>query len=214
MSELKPKINPLDSFKPNDALLKKNLKKLEDAKEDGFVVAKLSEIKVIQDFPEIEANILASFYFDKDSDVVRFGSILNAAFAESKAVFQLAVGSVNDLTVKDPHHTLKSCDGDYYKKMIAKAIARKWIVQLRPPDTGKVGARKGGIYEIIDPVFLEPLLLRKGAAQHLAEKEYILDWYENGPEIKKDKEPTPEELAFDADMRKRAAEKRKARNET
>ncbi len=205
------KQNPLDKFKRNDSLYNRFSEMLKSSEEDTFYRAKLVEIKTIDLFPEVEANLLASLYDSEDSDTVRFGSVMNSAFAQGNTVFQLTVGSVNDLSVSDPHHDLKKCDGTYYRKMVAKAITKGWIKQLRPAVTGKKGARKGAIYEVVHPDFLEPLLRRKGMAQHLAEKDYILNWYEGG---EKPVKLTEEQEAYAAEMQKRAAEKRKLRNET
>lgn len=206
------KQNPLDNFKRNDSLYNKFSKMLKTAEDAAFYKeAKLVEIQTIDLFEEVEANLLASLYDDEDSDVVRFGSVMNSAYTQGNTVFQITVGSVNNLSVLDPHHDLKKCDGTYYRKMVAKAITKGWIKQLRPAVTGKKGARKGAIYEIVHPDFLDPLLRRKGMAQHLAEKDYILSWYEGGA---KPVNLTEEQEAYAAEMQRRAAEKRKNRNET
>lgn len=198
--------NPLESFKRNDSLFNKYSDMLKNTEQDQYYTAKLIEIGTIDTFGESDANLLASLYQHEDSDYVRLATILNSAITQGNTVFMLTVAAFNHLSVKDPHHSLKQIDGNYYRKMISKALGRGWIAMLRPAIIGGQGKKgKGAIYEIVHPILVESLIKRKGMAQHLAEKDFILNWYA-GVEV----ETVAEHILTEVDLEQHKKWKEKA----
>lgn len=168
--------NPLDSFKPNTILQKQLSKTFEVDSEGNFFPAKLMELKDINEFTEAEQNVLYFFYKHEDPDMRKFGTVINALITQLNMTFTVAVSDLSNLLRMDPHHSFHGVDGDYYKKIFAKALSRNYLEMLRPAVTK--GKRKTAIYKVKIPALYDLLIVKKGTELAKAEEQAILDWYD------------------------------------
>ena len=141
-------------------------------------LAKLTTTKPISQFDGDIKFILQSMYDSRDEVIERMASIFNAIYTQQNHVFLIAKTSVNDLVKEDINHTHQSCNTETYKDIMRRLFTSSVIIELEKAEQRRKGvAGKAGLYELIDPKYLNPLILVAGRDVCMAKKDQYLKWY-------------------------------------
>lgn len=169
---------------------------------------KLTQTNPLDSFEPNIFNIVAPFYDYPDPIINRVGSVLNAIYTQQNSVFLITRDLVNDLVKNDKNHSIESCNTQIYKNMMAFLFNSNIINVLRKPIRISPGIRgRAGLYELIHPEYLNPLIQIMGVDHCHAKKDSCIKWYdaEYSEETAKPREPKTE---FELEMERRARERK------
>jgi hypothetical protein len=167
---------------------------IDEGLKKGTEDPRLTDISPIADFNINIQYLLKKLYGHHSPRVKRFGSVVNSFFTHGTDTFIITQELVAQLVAKDNHYPQKSCDPVMFGKVKGYFLENGFLAEIRAPIRNNKGIRgKCGLYRIIHPDFLQPLIDRVGAAAIAANRQSVIEWFDkhNPPEQPKE-EVSPE----------------------
>ena len=160
--------------------------------------AKLSEVSPLASFDEEIRDILSTFYEHPETNIQKLGSAFNAIYTQQNNVFTLSHRIMNELVgIDSQHHGFKSCDDKAFNDIIHRVLSGGIFERIREPVRQSVGTKgKPGLYKLVHPKFLNPLIRLMGKDLADARESRYISWWDKGLVLsneEKEKDLTPEQ---------------------
>ena len=159
----------------------------EDFEKEGNV--KLNKTGDISDFdmPEIQA-ILTYLYDHPDSQMKKFGTLLNSIFYHQRQIFLLSRRIFGNLIVDDRNINISSINSETWAEFLRKCVQGGYLERLREPTKNKAG-----IYKLIREEFVDILHKYHNREYFDAQEKAALKFYDEESEVDKELDKRLEE---------------------
>ena len=130
----------------------------------------------IGDFEKMSPSVqevLIEFYEDADTDLHRFGALLNSAFTQHSTVFMTSQRGFADLIKKDIMVKYKNCDYPTYNRIMHVFQSSGYLNKLRPSE-----GRRPALYELTEPKILGIMAAEVGKEVLSSIREKHISWYD------------------------------------
>lgn len=182
----------------NDKIYTKNTNKFCEKIKEHDKDYRLVNISDPNTFSIEISSILWALYDLKNIKASFFATFLNSIYTHRCSVFVTTYRLFSKLVKADDTYTTKSCNGLNYKAMLAWAYDCGYIKAIRNPVSDiDFKKRKAGLYELVDPDLLDPLIKIVGKEEHEKEKQMRIKWFDdnNIPTVEEEeKEETSSEI--------------------